>query len=468
MRTMAVIPSRTEYLVHGVTDHTPPLSRNRVVLRPVTGTSNHPIQQFRFDIPKLGILDRAVLRIRVNSSIDTDERTVWSNARDTILDYAECLSRVELYCKQRYIESLHPAAILHGLRHDNIAALSTYMAGSYAEIVDEAGSNKVQYVDGSLPEGSWGVPGGYVLFSTALDAALTEQARRPEFYIPLPFACFSSLRRNFQTNFVEPLSIFVHTKPFKSHQYNYVSNAAANGYYVDLVCHFHNYHPNVETTIRNSNYKQGVPATLPWHEWVVFDKRLSALSVGRAADVVPAGISYSLESDAIISDLLVIPKISASMRNEMDHQPDYYGITRNYYVVITGNGDVLFEASAVDLMSFSNRPHVTNEEDRYDQSWHSNGDLGSMPFLTIPLGMQSKNEQFTGGLALSSIVNPQITIYSHESVYRRTASSAASGHLLFPNQGVANATMEFEIVGKRHFILRIDSDTGVISRSIES
>lgn len=449
VRTMSAIPSKSEELVHGVENFLPPLSRTKVVIRPSTGRLSG--EAYRFEIPRRDYLDRLelVFRCRVPSTanpvtVGATSISDVTSALDSVTSglskamlsckqpYSNLISSIELYSKNRFIERLDPEAIWHeeAIRNDTEDAGSgldfhyTYLTN----IIDPTSGSKSGLFHPFPVRSS-------TLFSFGLHS-LTD-LRNAQFHLPLPFCSTSMLKKNFQTNFLETLQVVVNTKWCKLFQLT-----AANGYDMQLVATYHQFHPNVETVIRNANYKPGIPATLPWWEWVEFTQRVTqGLSV----------IQYQLDSDYLISELMLVPSFGSSL----DSGTVTFDWTRqNFYFVLTTDNQVIFEGDARGLMSDGEYNLADNEVHMRRNHYEDNN-------LVIRFGLQY-GEIFTGGLAISSLNNVVISIYSSEAHYRGLAT------VLFPPGSTPIAPFDFRILGKRHYMLRIDSDTGVVSRAIDA
>lgn len=429
MRAMASIPTKSEELVHGIADHLPPLVRTQVKVNPLNRPG--PNGKWYFEIPRRGLWNRAVLHLRpkivggAGGAVRVNEPLINSNS----LSYCHAVTNVELFSKQRFIERLIPEAI--------VSEQLRYKEKNYTWYIYDASDTTTTDID--FPLSNVALPFPY----TAKDVkAVIENGSRPHFIIPLPLASFSSIKNNFQTLFVEPLTLVVSTKSF-----DVFTNVDPAGYDLELMCDYHSFHPNVETVIRNANYKQSIPATLPWHDWIEFHNQLS-----RGV----SHITYSLESDALISTLIVIPQLQSN-----DFNMRHFACPLNMYFVITSASEILYEGS-------SKMTHLRTDLTLDETDANAFPDLMLDPnystYYAIRLGLRRDAERFTGGLALSSLVTPQITIYANEMAYRSAAGIYSAA--LLP--AIPNYTFDVKVIAKRHFFMRIDSDTGVITRSIES
>jgi hypothetical protein len=124
------------------------------------------------------------------------------------------------------------------------------------------------------------------------------------------------------------------------------------------------------------------------------------------------------------------------------------------YLVLTSNGEVLYEGDAI--RSTQDSEYVMQDNETHMVRTHQED--GTM---IIRFSMQY-GEIFTGGISLASLHNVVLSVYPSQSKYLNPSSTDA-----FPV--VANQpNFDVSVIQKRHYLLRIDSDTGVVSRAIES
>lgn len=441
VRTMSAIPSKSEELVHGVDNFLPPLSRTIVRVPPRTGRKSDDLYQF--DIPRRDYLDRMELIVRCkaprSSTVDVagvnlTTTTVIASANAQVKSvllakdlYANILTDIELYSKNRFIERLDPLSIYHETSiRNHVPSTGLDYHFTFLTNTINANTGAVGTTFRPFPE------------RAPLPLATSHRAvdlYNAQFHLPLPFCSVSMLRKNFQTSFLETLTLSVKTK------YCQLFQEASSGYDMELVCYYHQFHPNVETVIRNANYKPGIPATLPWWEYVPCTNRIVATT---------SIIQYLLDSDLLISELLIAPKWEFT-----DSQTSSYVWTRqNVYLVLTSNGEVLYEGDAIratqdgEYVMQDNETHMvrTHQED------------GTM---IIRFSMQY-GEIFTGGISLASLHNVVLSIYPSQTKYLNPSSTDA-----FPTVA-GQPEFDVSVIQKRHYMLRIDSDTGVVSRAIES
>ena len=433
VRTLASIPTKSEKLVHGIQDNVPPFSRRRVYVSPSLGQNT--FGPFRFEIPRAGLLDQMSLRVRMKhnkGAVPGSLEEIYDNA----LYFSNCVDAIELYSKNRFIERVEGRAI-HWENLLHTSSDESIYTGSYLD-VDAFTNISPHTTPIALPDAVSNESARAYL--STYDEVQKEHWNGlfPEFHFPIPFACFSNMKKNFQTYFVENLSIVV---SMRSDPFFHDTISAYNKYFMELTCDYHQYHPNVETVIRNANYKQGIPATLPWYDWIRFQHKLVD------SDSVK---TYNLESDALISEILIIPTVlKAALR-----------IYQSYYVVITANSQVIHECTVGDAIGVLGSDRTVDGVSK-TQSVKALSSPYSRCYIPIVFGLYRSHDHFSGGLSLANLTNPRIHIYPNRAVYLGLSPSINSVTQFI-------AALDFEIVAKRHYLLRVDSDTGVITRTIES
>lgn len=435
MRAMAVVPTRSEELVHGIHDHLPPLVKQKIRVSPVANAGK--AGRWLFNIPRNGYWHRATLHVRPVVSGSWKLANMSSYQTDVASTFVEAVQNIELFSKQRFIERVVPEAI-----HHEMCTHTPQFEQWYQFTHAQYNPTTHAYLAGSVAFPSIGNIKAIGSLEESDGSSSSEARSRPHYIIPIPLASFTSVKRNLQTLFVEPLTLVVTTKDF--------GYATISGYEMMLECEYHQYHPNVETVIRNANYKQGIPATLPWHDWIHFDNQITKTA---------SKIEYSLESDALVSTLIICPQ---HLHNLSQVKTTIH--LQDFYVVVRSLSEVLFEGA---LSSLNFRYDLVLNETDHRHYYEKALDPSYKFYYAIEFGLTRDHERFSGGLALSSMTNPTISIYPNEQVYRgaQPVEDTAYG---FPKSTATYPDFDFKILGKRQFFLRIDSDTGVITRSIES
>jgi hypothetical protein len=461
MRAMSVIPTKSEELVHGIHDHLPPVKKTSILVDPeVRGGSSG---RWIFGIPRRGLLHSLKLHIRPKcTSLDltppaqvAEGQTVseigitnkWNaHVGSNTSHYASTMEYIELYSKQKFIERIYPECIVYANLHNEAKTSARYCFDARKHHLRVYGTKGVTLGSESpFPHLMNVQPEFYA-------GGENNENIRPHFIVPVPLSTFTSVKKNLQTYFVEPLTLVVKAQPF--------AYLPSTGYDMALVCEYHEFHPNVETALRNANYKQSIPATIPSHDWILFDRRLNHDPIKRV---------YALDSDALISAFVIVSSRPAAYGtyNEQLAYTRGTGTTTatsflnllNMYVVVEANGEVLLEGSVQDF--HEDYSCILNED--YGKRYPDIVEDASLWYFSINLGLTTDNERFSGGLALSSLNNARISIYPNKLVYTGGAMSSVGTDDVF-----TDTNFGLKVYAKRHFLLRIDSDTGVITRSIES
>lgn len=311
-----------------------------------------------------------------------------------------------------------------------------------------------------------------------------------DFIIPLPFSCLSQLKNNYQTRFVEALEIHVQTKDYKHGIQSRTSSSTLTGndyYDVELVLLYHNFHDTIENTIRDSNFKRGFPASVYAHDWV----EETVLVTGNRATV-------EFRSNNLVSEIIMV-------RQHKQDDTYVYGSTYNVgkadlssatgdsghnmlaprkgkalRITLSGSGRELWSGSELDLIGPDVADYELTDGHPYGSDLAQDGlachdmrrDDSVVParvdstatdypqaklggvylgfdrnLLSMRLGFQSNNHFYTGGLAFQTLSNPTLTI------------ETADG------QSFGNQT--FRVYVKYNTLQRINSDTGVITRTLD-
>ena len=317
-----------------------------------------------------------------------------------------------------------------------------------------------------------------------------QRNQHANFIVPLTLSSLKSLSKNYQTRFVEDLELEVKTKEL-ARGFNESTQSVTDKYHdVELVLIYHNWHDNIENTIRNSNYKRGVPASVYSTNWV---RAATSFKVG--SGLGPYAIP--LTSRNLVTELVIVAKqLSIGSVGGVDtlkrRKSDYTSLVRDlvYKVDLTGSGKTIWSSTNLELQgadtsdydltdrkmqggdagyggaSFKNRALVYpidkhngftttsaagGTEHRSDGRFptqcgveYSFGDAMSV----MRFGFQTTDEFYTGGIALQTISNPTVNI-------------------TFVQTGWDDLELEFNIYVKHANMVRIDSDTGAITRTLD-
>lgn len=322
-----------------------------------------------------------------------------------------------------------------------------------------------------------------------------------EHFIELPFAVCQAPHLNLQTRFVEDLEVAVQTRT-PGYICGLAAAAANLTGFAQLVLYYRNVHENVDQMIRNENFSNGVPASLllwdTYAETPVHTAWSDATAQGTSSIQVPLrspncafafSIIFSmLRSTAVVSQTTY----SATARAFWNH-PTRCGFKSCRLVA---SGQVLWSSGPLEMktLDWQNYQLATRRENALDPLSSGGGDRNTDSFNNA-LGTF-----ITVGGTPDTMAHPNITHYnpgvndSYWSCYY-LAPTLQHNELVniasTPLQTLNNPYLEFELVMPQtvsavtqygtlgiegisvfvytHYrhITRIDSDTGVITRSVD-
>lgn len=314
------------------------------------------------------------------------------------------------------------------------------------------------------------------------------------FLVPVTLSSLKSLSKNYQTRFVEDLEIEVKMKDIGRGFNEYASPGvdATKFHNVELVLIYHNWHDNIENTIRNSNYKRGIPASVYSTNWV------RAASTARVvSDTLP--LSIPLTSRNLVTELVVVARSKSlpstvfpveSMKRRKSDYTIPLGEEFQYTLELTGSGKTIWSATNKELhgpdtadYDLTDRRMAGNDSAYGGRKGYKNGaliagalqkghkvvtanthtsDCGRVTqqgvdfsfgdnMAIMRFGFQTTDEFYSGGIALQTISNPTIKI----------TPPALLNHLW------TDIELEFDVYVKHANLVRIDSDTGAVSRTLD-
>lgn len=308
------------------------------------------------------------------------------------------------------------------------------------------------------------------------------------FYVPLTLSSLKSLYKNYQTRFVEDLELEVKTKELGRGFNLTTSNSSTDKYHdVELVLIYHNWHDNIENTIRNSNYKRGVPASVYSTNWV---RAATSFKVG--SGVGPYAIP--LTSRNLVTEILVVAKLPSigdvgGFDSLKKLKSDYTSLIKDltYKIELTGSGKTIWSSTNLELQgpdtsdydltdrklsggdaafsgAFGDRRARYQSVEQVDGNYISGATaLKSSPYRTnqcgvdysfgdamsvMRFGFQTTDEFYSGGIALQTISNPTVNITMFSTDWDKQE-------------------LEFNVYVKHANLVRIDSDTGAITRTLD-
>lgn len=318
VRSLNTIATKSESFVHNIPDNLPPTSFKRIVITPYQGSNLG--DEFRFRIPQYGFLEKVIVRLNFNVKFDTTASSQQKGIRDMFFSVGgnhdvntfalRFLSEIQLITHNRPIQRMYAEELEGYLHNENSDAYSRNMRMSQGYIKNHVYSTGITATIGTwdVADSAGGtgptvpvvdVAGGYVNapyymgfpanYEEGLQVGLTSQntaltdivhTTAPtvagDYYFrnsfcgnsfheyEIPFAVCSSPHLNLQTRFVEDLEIVLTTlavaKLCSDSGVQSRLGLGADG--IQLILQYHNFHENVEQTIRNENYQPGVPASL--------------------------------------------------------------------------------------------------------------------------------------------------------------------------------------------------------------
>jgi len=337
----------------------------------------------------------------------------------------------------------------------------------------------------------------------SMDALLTNTGQRvlgvhqhAYFTVPVTLSSLKTLSKNYQTRFVEDLELEVKMKELgRGFNDDLMSSTDKIKYHdVELVLIYHNWHDNIENTIRNSNYKRGVPASVYSTNWV------------RAATTAKANgndgkVTIPITSRNLATEILIVAKSKAASgtifpvevlrRNKSDYVVSLTG-DFGYTMEFTGSGKTIWSARSQELQGPDSADYDLTERSLkggdcayggisrqgYVQKFPqliAGSKVNKVGLVTqtsaamvtqtsvdysfgdnmalMRFGFQTTDEFYSGGIALQTISNPTITLTPDG----RQANEGGWG----------DSEVEFDVYVKHANLVRIDSDTGAISRTLD-
>ena len=442
----------------------------------------------------------------------------------TSMNFANVFTEIRLKTNNKDIERLYPAAIANevsklpsNLRSFYEEALCGYAAGlvlnangtaptsfpaQFTHLWDPSADIVTVTHDGIVADYKWGA--SHKAGGDSIVNAVRGAHYFVDFLIPLPFSSLHQLKDNFQTRFVEPLEVHVQAQAFPGIHTGRSGSTdnGSDGYRMSLVCTFHNFHDVIENSIRDQNYKRGFPASIYAYDHQSSAALTSTTNTGNE-------IKIFLNSKNLVSEIILLRKNTATIASQF--APNAAGgaligrlpystmfnessdSNRPYYIKFEGSGRIIWEGwdyellgpDASDYELADGHPYgedsvQSGRKNRYLPASQSNtvSKFNDYIVTTAPanaqaneicvtntflvggvqlgfahsmrvmkFGFQSNCHYYTGAIALQTISNPTITI------------SDPSQSAMFTNQS-------FDCVLKCCTMNRIDSDTGVVTTTL--
>jgi hypothetical protein len=395
VRTLNSVPSKAQSFTYGISDNVPPCSFDRMVLSAQSKPAGRGVGEWKFKIPQFGYLNKAYLRIRYTGEVGTTYPDLAAEA---------LVTKAELKTHNRVIQQMYGKECV-------FEALTT---------ADEGYDSMKAAMHGwqnSAAEASPNTPS----VTGAVDHLV---------YLPLPLASTASPAHNFQTRFVEDMDIDVTIAAAS------VLGVAGACNSVELIVHFHNFHDNIENSIRNENYKRGIPASVLQRS--VVDERAPTL-VGNFT------LQWNVTANQLAYGFLVV--IGKANPGGIGH---IVPITRIMptNITVTGSGRELYRSNGIENNTFDDKSFslVTKPNRAHRLPGTKYEETGK---FWIGWGFDRNHVVNTGSVGLQTINNVVVQVTYAEDI--RTLVDVNQCSLLVYHR----------------LMVRIDSDSGVIDRAMD-
>ena len=492
VRTLEAVPTKGGSFTHHIPDNVPPVDKSKIIVKPSSGTvSPTGNEVVTFDIPQHGYLNKAVLRVRTKLAYAQTEGPLPTGWATTTLGEATSMyddgalalvKNVTLNTRNRPIERRYGRQIYADIvtgdesaRKRKLQMLRPHfqnVTGTPA-LVAGVGSWMNTYTDCALARATttdFGSCFGDLSVATASTTSGSDNIQvYHDSYVELPFSCFDSLASNYNTRFVEPMSIKVDldaqnnatgSSMLRFKQANVTATNTVAGAAitfgienVDLICYFTNYHDLTEQDIRDANFKADAPAVV--FGWDVREE--SATSVP-SATADQTKMAVDVRANNIAKQILVLQTPDVPVDNLTNTSLNNVNVTvsgRNqfmgcHYLELTGSGQTLYGGSTIENVLVDRYDYPLSTWSNQSGNAHTAdvaANTGTLtPIYKIDFGLSQNPTYNSGCLGLQTISNPQVGV-THKNV------------------GYAS---KIYVYVKHHSLIQIDSGTGAISRSIDA
>lgn len=455
VRTLQSIPTNSANFVHGIPDNTPPFSKQTVNVEAYQGTGTNLSGVFRFKIPQRGHMNGLLLKYRMIGN-KSNGIAVLRHLVDSPFTFGNGIEKIELRAKTDIIETIYATSL-------PFEALSMVKG-------EQMSKSTLQGLSGyrGADNGSVGIlyPPRYqfpLIGNTLNPRSNTGDNAVQDFLIPVPLSSTFYLKDNFQTRLMEDLELHVHMRPSPIQvkaNFNFDTSplAQVNKHELSLSVDYINFHENVEEVIRNENFKPNIPAVLLQSDREHFRAKHESTTTGTFDTHT---YSVDLNTDALVSDIFISGRVHPeSSLYETYESLDRCGISFE----LRSGGETILSGSKAEFDGVASRNYST-----VTRQYQNEGVLPlrySNSGTHIRLGLNNTDEFFDGGISFQSLQNPKLVIVVKEADTvltvdeggaQTTVTLAAKPHLF-----------EFDVVLKRKVMLRIDGNTGKISKSLES
>jgi len=460
VRTLQSIPTNSNNFVHGIPDNTPPFSKHQVKIQPYNTLPGDLTGTFVFKIPQNGHLNRMFLRYRQFGHKQLDDTSTLAQRSDTPFAFGDAVEWIQLRSHNDIIQTIYATSI--PFETASISKTETTLKQNLMGITGFTGMNLA--TTAILPTPAYTHP-TFSNFTSQVDNGLHNTVQ--DYLIPIPLSSTYYLKDNLQTRLMEDLEIYVKMKKAPKQVLTSAGTSATpysrtDEHELELSVDFINYHENVEEVIRNENFKPDIPAAMLQSDNLLFKaKHDSKTSVGTSGyqDLY----TVDLNTDALVTDIFIASKVHPASRSYERY--DSFEETGFYFELVSG-GEVIVSGhkSEFDGIESMNYSTVTRQYQNEGVLPHRYSNAGTH----IRLALNNTDEYFDGGISFQSLVNPQFRIYVSYLIADSFNFDVDDGGSerrdlrLFPD------LLEFDVVLKRKVMLRIDGNTGKISKSLES
>jgi len=467
-RTLQSIPTNASNYVHNIPDNTPPFSKKSVVVERYKGSADTLVGEQCFRIPKNGRLTRMYLKYRMIGHRNEGSNLTTMAYRDTCFAFANGIEKEELKSHNVVIQRIESSAIPFEAisnqsdEHVRMNVLNGMLGfvGSKDSVIFEPPRYEKSYVADNAN-------------STGRDVEFYVM----DFLVPLPFASTLFLKDNFQTRMMEDLELVVTTRLAPQQvihpgpgvgKHDSQPLDKQDRHEISMVCEFMNFHEEVEAVIHAQNYKSGVPAVLLSSNHDKYTALYAGVEEDRPLDTaqfVTKLYKVDLPNDGLISNIYVVPY------NFPDSQPyrkHFALVDSDVHFRLLSGSEVIMEGTRTAINGIESLPYSTvvpnlENEGTLPLRWSESG-------TNIRLGLNNTDSSLSGGVWFQSLVNPrmEIRVTTRNSAFTDFSLVLDVGDNERSNYIDAPGNVAFDVILKRKELLRIDGDTGMIQKSLES
>ena len=477
VRTLEAVPTKGGSFTHHIPDNVPPVSISKVEVPAVSAvTKAGAAEVLTFNIPQYGYLCKAVVKVKMKCVVTGTAAFTEAQgpvaASDGVLSM---LNSASLNTRNRPIEKRYGpqmyADIITGddserkrklemleWHYDDVTV--TGVAGLETlpgrRVSSETDADKALSGTGDYSSMFPGITSeALVALGAATPVTMTGTYHS---YLELPFSSFETLASNYNTRFVEPMSVKLDLRNHATvdHSYRLRDSAFTGGTGktttwttedVVLVCHFLNYHDLTEQDIRDANFKPDAPA-------VVFSTDVREETC-KATGPSPEGKDHTVDvrSNNIAKEVMVLytpkerPAATTSVNRGLSRHNMFMCVDK---LKLTGSGQTLYEGTSVENILIDRYDHpLSTWSNKLYNAYGSNDDRGLDGVHLIQFGLTQNPTYNSGCLGLQTVAGPQVVV---------SLNSVAA----------ASPEGEVRVYVKHHSLVQIDSGTGAITRSIDS